>query len=384
MVIVDERRTRLCRRHLEVSVDHAAIRHNAGVLVDAAARSGAGVMAVVKADGYGHGAVDSAFAALAAGCVALGVCTIGEALELRAAGIAAPVLAWLQNPLEDVALAVQEDIDVAVCSRDGLERAVAAAREVGRHARIHVEVDTGLSRSGASLGATRHLLHRAASAQARGDVAVVSLFSHLSHGEVPAHPTIDAQAARFEWAWSVAREAGLRPLRHLAGSLPALSRPDLHYDLVRPGAALYGLLPSGPRRRFDLRLAMRATSRVALVRAVPAGQGVSYGHQWVAPRATRLALVPVGFADGIPQALSGRFETSIAGRRLRAVGRICMDQFVVDCGDAPVAEGDEVVLLGPGLDGEPTVYDWSGALGTAPSEIVANLGTAGRARGWPA
>jgi alanine racemase len=245
------------RRHLRVSVDVEAIRRNAAVLVDAAAATGAGVMAVVKADGYGHGAVDAALAALAAGSSALGVCTIGEALELRAAGIQAPVLAWLQHPFEELALAVEADVDVAVSSQHSLERSVAAARAVGRPARIHVEVDTGLSRGGASLNAAQDLLHGASRAQARGDVAVVSLFSHLSHGEVAGHPTIDAQAARFDWASAIASKVGLQPLRHLVGSLPALTRPDLHYDLVRPGAALYGLLPDGDGTRFKLQLAMR-------------------------------------------------------------------------------------------------------------------------------
>ncbi len=378
MVIDQHHYVTFRRRHLRVSVDVEAIRRNAAVLVDAAAATGAGVMAVVKADGYGHGAVDAALAALAAGSSALGVCTIGEALELRAAGIQAPVLAWLQHPFEELALAVEADVDVAVSSQHSLERSVAAARAVGRPARIHVEVDTGLSRGGASLNAAQDLLHGASRAQARGDVAVVSLFSHLSHGEVAGHPTIDAQAARFDWASAIASKVGLQPLRHLVGSLPALTRPDLHYDLVRPGAALYGLLPDGDGTRFKLQLAMRARSHVALLRDVPATQGVSYEHHWTAPRPTRLALVPAGFADGIPQALSGRLEVLIAGHRLRAVGRICMDQFVVDCGDAPVSEGDEVVLLGTDVDREPTVYDWARLLGTAPSEVVSNLGVAGR------
>jgi alanine racemase len=375
------------RPRAEAAVDLDAIRHNVAVLTGLAARSGAGVMAVVKAEGYGHGSVPVAKAALAAGASWLGVCTLDEALALRAAGITAPVLSWLDLPDVDFAAGVANDVDLSVASIDELDVVRAAARSVGRRARIHLKIDTGLSRNGCAEADWPGLVRAAAAtadAEADGVVQVVAVWSHLAHGDEPDNPTLDLQAARLDAAWALARDAGLLPIRHLANSGAALTRPDLHYDLVRPGIAVYGLDPIGrPPSEFGLRPAMTFRTRVALVKRVPAGEGVSYGHEWRTPRDTTLALLPVGYADGVPRRLSGRpsgvgdTKVLVGGRLLPLVGRVCMDQIVVDCGPEqdgePITVGTEAVLFGPGGRGEPTAQDWADALGTIHYEIVTGL-----------
>jgi alanine racemase len=362
----------------EALVDLDAIRHNVGVL--AAASPGAALMAVVKAEGYGHGAVPVARAALAAGATWLGVCTIEEALDLRAAGVDAPVLSWLHVPDDDFAAAVAAGVDLSVASREHLAAVLAGAQRAGRPARLHLKVDTGLSRNGAQPHRWADLLDDAAKAVADGAAEVVAVWSHLAHADAPHHPTLDRQAERLTQAWQAAVDRGLRPMRHLANSAATLTRPDLHFDLVRPGVAVYGLDPLGrPVAQSPLRPAMTLRARVALVKRVPAGEGVSYGHEWTTPAETTLALLPIGYADGVPRRLGrdGRMRVQLAGRSRPVVGRVCMDQVVVDCGPdvdgAPVRAGDVAVLFGPGGHGEPTAQDWADELGTIHYEIVTGV-----------
>lgn len=364
----------------EAVVDLAAVRHNVSLLAGSAARSGAATMAVVKADGYGHGAVPVARAALSAGASWIGVCTMSEALALRAAGITAPVLSWLDLSDEDYGPAVEGGIDLSVSSMRQLAAVRAAAIGADRPARVHLKIDTGLSRGGEAQAGWPALVDAAAKAAVDRHVEVVAVWSHLAHGDEPDHPMLDRQAARLDAAWRLAREAGLTPIRHLANSAATMSRPDLHYDLVRPGIAVYGLDPFGrPVADSPLRPAMTFRTRVALVKRVPAGEGVSYGHEWTTRSETTLALLPVGYADGVPRRLGSRpsgvggMEVLLAGRRRPVVGRVCMDQIVVDCGDDRVEEGTEAVLFGPGDRGEPTAQDWADALGTIHYEVVARL-----------
>ena len=359
---------------VEVVVDLDAIRHNVELLARAAGASGAQTMAVVKADGYGHDAVAVSKAALAGGASWLGVCTIEEALQLRGAGIVAPVLSWLHAPDEDFAPAIGANVDLSVASRRGLDAVTAAAEETGATARVHLKADTGLSRGGAQPADWDDLVDHAAKAAAGGAIEVVSVWSHLAHADAPEHPTIDRQADRLEQARRRATAAGLKPVTHLANSAATLTRPDLHLDLVRPGIAVYGLSPVPDRGDFGLVPAMTFRSRVMLVKRVPAGEGVSYGHTWTTPRDTTLAVVPAGYADGVPRVLSGRLTVLLNGECRSVVGRVCMDQVVVDCGDCPVAEGDEVVFFGPGQRGEPTAQDWADALGTIHYEVVTGVG----------
>jgi alanine racemase len=357
----------------EAQVDLDAIRANTAHLVSGTSAS---VMAVVKADGYGHGLLPSARAALAGGADWLGVCTLDEALALRADGISVPILAWLLAPGLQLHRAVAADIDLAAASPAFLDEIVAAARAENRPARVHLKVDTGLSRGGATVGEWPDLLTAAAKAAADGTVEVIGVWSHFAYADAPGHPTIAAQIRVFREALEVAERAGIRPqLRHLANSAATITLPEAHFDLVRPGIAVYGLspIPGWPAAR-DLRPAMTLRAQVVLTKRVPAGEGVSYGHVYTTERETTLALVPLGYADGVPRHATNVGPLQLAGARRTIAGRVCMDQIVVDVGDDPVAPGDVAVLFGPGDDGEPTADDWAAVLDTINYEIVTRIG----------
>jgi alanine racemase len=337
---------------------------------------GAEVMAVVKGDGYGHGMVPAALAALRGGATWLGGCTVGEAMTLRAAGVEAPVLAWLMSPGVPLDGAVAARVDLTASSTDALAEIVAAAGRTGRSARVHLKLDTGLSRNGSRPEDWPVLCEEAAKAAADGAVEVVGVWSHLVHADSPQHPENDRQRAVFEEGLAVAEGCGITPAyRHLANSAATLTRPDMYYDLVRPGIACYGLSPV-PDQHFGLRPAMTAQARVVVTRRVPAGQGVSYSHTWTSDAETTLALVPLGYADGVPRAASNRATVFLRGARRPVAGRVCMDQIVVDCGDDPVAPGDVAVLFGPGDGGAPTADDWAQAADTINYEIVTRFGSA--------
>ncbi len=362
----------------EARIDLSAIRDNVAALA-AQAAGGAQVMAVVKADGYGHGLVPSARAAVAGGAAWLGVAFLDEALAVRAAGLDVPVLAWLRTPGEDLTAAVAADIDVGAYDVAAVEAATAAAQATGTTARLQLKVDTGLSRGGATPACWPDLCEAAAKAEAGGEVRVTGLWSHFAFADGgPDHPANDRQAQVFAEALEVADRAGLRPeVRHLANSAATLTAPATHYDLVRPGLAVYGLSPvpqlGGPAD-FGLRPAMTLASTVALTKRVPAGTGVSYLHRYVTSGETTLALVPLGYADGVPRNATDLGPVLLRERRRRIAGTVCMDQFVLDVGDDPVAAGDEVLLFGPGDDGEPTAQEWADALGTINYEIVTRVG----------
>ncbi|WP_409328769.1 alanine racemase [Trujillonella humicola] len=357
----------------EVVVDLDTIAANTAALRE---RVGRPLMAVVKADGYGHGLVPSARAALAGGADALGVAVVEEALALRAAGVTAPLLAWLNAPGEDFAAALAADVEVSVNATWGVEEVVAAARATGRTARLHLKVDTGLSRGGATPDEWPAVVAAAARAQAGGEVEVVGLWSHLAYADAPTHPTIGLQKAVFEEAVTVARDAGLRDARrHLANSAATVALPETWYDLVRPGIAVYGLDPlGGDPAAHGLRPAMTVQAQVLLTKRVRAGTGVSYGHTYATAADTTLAVVPAGYADGIPRAAGNRAPVLAAGAQRTIAGRVCMDQFVLDVGDDPVRAGDRVVLWGPGADGEPTAQQWADAVDTIHYELVARIG----------
>ncbi|HEX2773584.1 MAG TPA: alanine racemase, partial [Micromonosporaceae bacterium] len=338
----------------EVRVDLDAIRANVARL-----RSGtsADLMAVVKGDGYGHGMIPAARAALDAGASWLGVCTLDEALTLRRAGITAPVLAWLLTPGLPLHEGVAADVDLSAASIDQVGEMSTAAQQAGRTARVHLKIDTGLSRGGATVADWPALLDAAAQAEADGTIDVVGVWSHFVYADAPGHPTIDRQLAAFHDGLAMAEKAGLRPrLRHLANSAATLTRPDTHFDLVRPGIALYGLSPIAGET-FGLRPAMTARARVTLTKRVAAGSGVSYGHTYVTDRETTLAVVPLGYADGVPRHASSRGPVQLGGRVRTIAGRVCMDQIVLDCGDDSVAAGDVATLFGNGDRGEPTADD---------------------------
>jgi alanine racemase len=357
-------------------VDLDAVRDNVAALRRRA--GSAQVMAVVKADGYGHGMVPCARASVEAGAEWLGVAFIDEALALRAAGMQVPVLAWLLAPGDDVAAAAEAGVDVSVSAGWALEAAAAASEVIGRPTRVHLKVDTGLGRAGATATDWPALIEAAAKQVAADAVQVVGVWSHLAYADAPGHPTIARQAAAFREALELAERAGLRPqLRHLANSAATLALPETHYDVVRPGVAVYGLSPGpevGTSAGLGLRPAMTLKARVALAKQVPADQGVSYAHRYRTERPTTLAVVPLGYADGVPRHATNVGPVQIDGRRFSVSGTVCMDQFVVDVGDLPVSAGDEVVLFGPGTHGEPTADDWAAVVGTINYEIVTRVG----------
>ena len=361
------------RARAEVVVDLDAIAANTAALRERVDRP---LMAVVKADGYGHGMVPAARAALAGGADALGVAVLEEALALRAAGVTAPLLAWLHAPGTDYAAALTADVEVSVNAEWALGEVVDAARTTGRTAQVHLFADTGLSREGATEADWPGLVSAAARARADGEVDVVGLWSHMAYADAPTHPTIGAQVRVFEEAVGVARAAGLTGARlHLANSAATVALPDTWYDMVRPGIAVYGLDPlGGDPAAHGLRPAMTVRASAALTKRVPAGVGVSYGHTYFPERETTLLLVPVGYADGVPRAAGNRAPVLAAGAHRTIAGRVCMDQFVLDVGDAEVRAGDEVVLWGPGDRGEPTAQDWADAVDTIHYELVTRIG----------
>jgi alanine racemase len=356
----------------EIAVDLDAMRANVARLREG---TSAEIMAVVKADGYGHGMLAAARAALAGGATWLGACTLPEALELRRAGLTAPVLAWLLAPGLPLYEAIEADVDLSVASMGQLDELTAAAQRVGIRARTHLKIDTGLGRGGATRSEWDMLCEAAAKGQADGNVDIVGIWSHFVWADVPHHKTIDCQLARFTEALAAAERYGVVPrYRHLANSAATLTRPDTHFNMVRPGIAVYGLSPV-PGRDFGLRPAMSVRARIVSTKRVPAGHGVSYGHAYHTDRETTLALVPLGYADGVPRAASNLGPVRVAGTNRTIAGRVCMDQIVLDCGDDPVAAGDVAVLFGPGDDGEPTADDWAVAAGTINYEIVTRIGS---------
>jgi alanine racemase len=358
----------------EAVIDLAAVRHNVEVLKSG---TSAEVMAVVKADAYGHGLLECADAALQGGASWLGTAKIAESLALRAAGVTAPTFAWLWAPQDEDAVgeAVAADIDLSVSSLWQLDT-VREAVEASRHAaRVHLKIDTGLNRNGAGAADWPGLVAAAAAAQAAGEVDVVGVWTHFAFADEPGNPVIAKQIEAYHDALAVAARAGLTPrLKHIANSAATLTLPQTHLDLVRPGIAVYGLSPVPSEGDFGLVPAMTLRTPLALTKRVPAGEGVSYGHQYTTSRETTLALVPLGYADGVPRSATNVGPVSINGSRFTISGRVCMDQFVVDVGDNAVAAGDTAVLFGSGKDGEPTAQDWADALGTIHYEIVTRVG----------
>ncbi|MFI1834910.1 alanine racemase [Streptomyces olivaceoviridis] len=359
-------------------IDLGALRANVRAL--RARAEGAALMAVVKSDGYGHGAVPCARAALAAGASWLGTATAEEALALRAAGLPGRILCWLWVPGGPWRQAIEADIDVSLSGMWALREVVEAARAAGRTARVHLKADTGLGRNGCQPGEDwAELVGAALRAEAEGLVRVTGVWSHFACADEPGHPSVAAQLTRFREMLAYAEEQGVRPeVRHIANSPATLTLPEAHFDLVRTGIALYGVSPSpelGTPADFGLRPVMTLSASLALVKRTPAGHGVSYGHHYVTPGETTLGLVPVGYADGIPRHASGTGPVLVGGKWRTIAGRVAMDQFVVDLGGDEPPVGSEAVLFGPGDRGEPTAEDWAQACGTIAYEIVTRIGT---------
>ena len=348
----------------EAVIDLGAISRNVSTMV--AATTARHTMVVVKANGYGHGAVESARAAIDGGADWLGVVDFDEALELRDAGVDAPVLAWLHGGESDFAAAIDARVDVGVHSVEQLERVAAASAS---RARVHLKVDTGLGRNGATMEDCEPFFAAAAALQKSGRLEIVGFFSHLAN--IEDEPQVD----RFRTMLDQARAAGLDPeFVHLAATGGALSLADAAFSMVRVGIGAYGFSPFDGPAGVALTPAMEVRGEIVSAKRVPAGSGVSYGHTYVTPRETTLALVPLGYADGIPRHASNAGPVSINGATYRVAGRIAMDQFVVDVGDAPVRAGDTAVLFGDPATGVPSATDWAHAADTIDYEIVTRIG----------
>ncbi|MFE1834929.1 alanine racemase [Streptomyces sviceus] len=359
-------------------IDLAALRANVRAL--RARASGAALMAVVKSDAYGHGAVPCARAAVEAGARWLGTATPEEALALRKAGLPGRIMCWLWTPGGPWREAIEADLDVSVSGMWALRELVAAAREAGVPARVQLKADTGLGRGGCQPGEDwAELVAEALRAQSEGLLRVTGLWSHFACADEPGHPSIAAQLTLFREMLAYAEGRGVRPeVRHIANSPATLTLPESHFDLVRTGIATYGIAPSpelGVPTDFGLRPVMTLSASIALVKRVPGGHGVSYGHRYVTPGETTLGLVPVGYADGIPRHASGAGPVLVDGKWRTVAGRIAMDQFVVDLGGDEPPTGTRAVLFGPGDRGEPTAEDWAQAAGTIAYEIVTRIGT---------
>jgi alanine racemase len=367
-------------------IDLDAVAHNVGVLRDLA--PGAHLCAVVKADGYGHGAVEVARAALAAGATWLGVAQVQEARTLRSAGIAEPILVLSESATDDATLdlALALGLHLVAYRAEHLDALSARARHLGVPAApVHLKVDTGMRRVGCepqeALGLARRIV---------GDphLELAGTMTHLAVADEPGNPGTDAQRNRFDTVLAELADAGIDPgLRHAANSAATMLRPRCHYDLVRTGIALYGIPPAPVLSGVaPLRPAMRWTSTVRFVKPVARGEGVSYGHRHVFEEASVAATVPVGYADGVRRGygLAGG-QVLIGGRRCPVVGAVTMDQLVVDVGDLAVEVGDEVVLIGAQGDDEVTATEFALLLDTIAYEVTCAVGprVARRHRGGP-
>lgn len=329
------------------------------------------LMAVLKADAFGHGSVASAVRE--AGANSFGVASVAEALAVRGVIADVPVLSWL-NPLDaDFESAVAANIDLGVCSAAALHAVVRAASRVGRPSRVHLHADLGMNRDGAPASEWRTLCELARRAEAEGHARVVGLMGHMSCADTPEHPRNVRERLLFDAAVRTARRRGLAPgVRHLAATAATITGVGGDYDLHRVGAGLYGIDPSGTSR--ELRPALTLRAPVVSSRRVAAGVGVGYGSQFTTDRPTHLALIPLGYADGLPRAASGRAEVSVRGRRRPLVGLISMDMAVVDTGEELLTPGEVVTLFGPGDAGEPTAAEWARWAGSIPHEIVTRIG----------
>jgi alanine racemase len=359
-------------RAARADVDLSAVADNVRTIVDLVAP--ARVCAVVKADGYGHGAIAVSEAALEAGASWLGVALVEEGLVLRRSEIDAPILLLSQPRPKDLRAAVERDLRITVYTTEGIDAVAAAAEKAEVTARVHLKVDTGMNRVGCRPADALRL----AKEIARHDsVELEAVYTHCAVADEPGHPFTDVQLDRFDEVVEELDAAGLRPrMLHASNSAAAIDHPRARYDLARVGIALYGIAPSPALEgRVPLRPAMSLSAEVSHTKRVVAGEGVSYGHRHHFTKDANVATVPIGYADGVPRALSSSGgDVLIGGRRRRIVGVVTMDQLMVDCGDDEVSVGDEVVLIGRQGDEVVTADEWAARLSTIAYEIVCGIG----------
>ncbi len=357
----------------QAEVDLSAIAANLARLQK---HAGVPVMAVVKADAYGHGLIPVARMAVSAGAQWLGVALLEEAVALRNSGISAPILSWLVPPGSDYSSAIRSDIDLAVPSIAIYEEILSAGREVGRRPRIHIEVDTGMTRGGFLEEWEAFLTFIA---ETKDQVEVVGFFSHFARADEPGELQNSNQLKRFIEMADDLNRIGIEPeIHHLSNSAATLVDASSHFDLVRIGIAMYGLTPDlqhlGTSEHLSLRPAMTLKAKIHLVKDVHAGTPVGYGAIATTHRDTKLGVIAMGYADGIPR-IAQNAGVFVNGQRAQIIGRVSMDQFVVDLGkDSTAKAGDWATIFGPGDAGEYTADDWGSASSSINYEIVTRIG----------
>jgi alanine racemase len=357
-------------------IDLAAIRENVTTLQKLAHNSQ--VMAVVKADAYGHGLIPVSKAARQGGATWLGTALLEEAITLRKSGDTGRILTWLGTNDDQWLECVELGIDVSVSSIDNASEIIGAAKQTGKTALVHLKVDTGLGRNGVMPNDLADLANVLLAAKASGLVELVAVWTHFALADAPSSPTITKQLEILDESYKYLVSVGFKDLmKHAANSAATLTAPHAHFDLVRPGIAVYGMTPGGEvglASEYGLRPAMTLKANAALVKTMPAGHGISYGGEYVTAKETKVALIPLGYADGIPRLAGNKGPVLANGKLFKVAGRVCMDQFVIDIGELDFSAGDEVILFGDPARNEPDVELWAQASQSIGYEIITRLG----------
>ena len=343
-------------------------------------KTNAQVLAVVKADAYGHGLIQVGKVAENVGADWLGTALLEEGIALRNSGIKIPIISWLTPLGEDFKAAINLDIDLSISSTELLNEIVLAGKSIKKIPRIHVEVDTGMSRGG--VGDDWQLfINELSKAVAANEINIVGIWSHFARADEPEEVMNKEQLAVFEDRIKSASAAGIKAeFIHISNSAASLTNKSAHKNIIRWGIGLYGLSPDlnnlGDSKSLNLKPAMRLKAKLHLVKAVKAGVSVGYGGTAITKSDTKLGVVTLGYADGIPRNANNLAGVFVAGKRAPIIGRVSMDQFVVDLGSNSLAKtGDEVIVFGDGLGGEYTVDEWAKASGTINYEIVTRIGS---------
>jgi alanine racemase len=343
-------------------------------------KTDAQVLAVVKADAYGHGLIQVGKAAADAGADWLGTALLEEGIALRNSGIKKPIISWLTPLGEDFKTAIDLDVDLSISSVELLGEVIAAGKSIKKIPRVHIEIDTGMSRGG--VGDDWHkFLDDLIKASKFNEINVVGIWSHFARADEPNEKMNKEQLVIFEDRIKSLEMAGVNPeFIHIANSAASLTNKGAHKNIIRWGIGLYGLSPDvnnlGDSKSLKLKPAMKLKAKLHLVKSVKAGASVGYGGTAITKSDTKLGVVTLGYADGIPRNASNLAGIFVAGKRAPLIGRVSMDQFVVDLGINSLAKtGDEVIVFGDGSTGEYTADEWAKASGTINYEIVTRIGS---------
>ena len=353
-----------------IEVDLSAIRENIKTLKSLSPNSE--LMAVVKADAYGHGLIQTAKASREAGAQWLGTALFEEAIQLRDSHDKGKILAWLGDEAIDFEESIAKDVDLGISTYSQLEKITQAANTQNKKAQVHIKVDTGLNRNGISLD---NFLDFYQSVTSNPAINLVGIMSHFAFPDDPKNETNLEQIARMNYLKTQVNDS---IIFHLANSMATLELPAAHFDLVRPGLAIYGLHPQGEvakAKQFNLKPALSLKAKIVNLKSVKKDQGVSYNHTYRTSTDTQLAVIPLGYSDGIDRRASNTAPIEIAGKIYKISGRVCMDQFVVDVGSDFKNPDAVVTLFGDSANGHPSVEDWANAVGTINYEIIARLAT---------